>query len=489
MATTMDRTDPSQEPPLPVRARALTLLIALVTATTVSVALPVAPVRAAAPKVAIIVGPVGSLSDTYRSFGNQVANAATAAGATVVKAYSPNATWANVKAAVNGANIIVYFGHGNGFPSPYSSTENLDRVNGWGLNRTTTNGDADAWTSTLAYCGERVLLGNLTSADDSVRQNYCGGTANDGITPAPGFTMIYAQAHYAPGFGERYQPSDPEPTLAEGQQRVRNYSYPVLRLGARGYIATAYGDADDIVRRVITQPSSTYGDIFRAGEGYAAAALKVMPHPDIAGAEVWVQKTAQGSNMHFGDPDYWYAFAGDPTQTPDGSGGAPFNDIAGSPFYEHIVWLVEEGISTGCSAVSFCPRATVTRAQMAAFISRALSLPAATQDYFTDDNGVTGESAINRLAEAGIAQGCGPDLYCPNDPVPREQMASFVARALDLPENATNFFSDDEGSIHEPDINRFAGAGITSGCMPGLYCPADTVTREQMAAFLHRALD
>ena len=140
---------------MPVRARALSLLIAIITATTVSVAVPIAPARAAAPKVAIIVGPVGSLSTTYRSFGDRVADAATAAGATVVKAYSPNATWANVKAAVNGANIIVYFGHGNGFPSPYSSTENLDRVNGWGLNRTTTNGDGEAWNSTLAYCGEK----------------------------------------------------------------------------------------------------------------------------------------------------------------------------------------------------------------------------------------------------------------------------------------------------------------------------------------------
>ena len=216
---------------------------------------------------------------------------------------------------MNGANIIVYFGHGNGFPNPYASTENLDRVNGWGLNRTTTNGDADAWTSTLAYCGERVLLGNLTSADDSVRQNYCGGTANDGITPAPGFTMVYAQAHYAPGFGERYQQSDPEPTLAEGQQRVRNYSYPVLRLGARGYFATAYGDADDIVRRVLTQPSSTYGDIFRAGEGYAPAALKVDAASRHRRRRGLGPEDVAGLDMHFGDPDYWYAFAGDPTQT------------------------------------------------------------------------------------------------------------------------------------------------------------------------------
>jgi hypothetical protein len=243
--------------PLPVRARSLTLCLALVAAAVCVV--PAAPARAAEPKVAIIVGPVGGLSDAYRSAANRVADAAAAAGATVAKAYSPNATWSKVKSAVNGANVIVYFGHGNGFPNPYSSTENTDRVNGWGLNRTTSNGDSDNWSTTMAYCGERAILGQLTSADDSVRRTYCGGTSNDGITPAPGFTMVYAQAHYAPGFGERYQESDPVPTLSEGQQRVRNYSYPMLALGARGYFATAYGDADDIVERVLTQPTTSYG--------------------------------------------------------------------------------------------------------------------------------------------------------------------------------------------------------------------------------------
>src|SRR5688572_31185906 len=90
------------------------------------------PAAAAGEKVAVIVGPVGSLTSNYRTRGDQVAAAATAAGATVVKVYSPNATWANVRAAVNGANVVVYFGHGNGYPNPYTlGTEYTDRVNGW----------------------------------------------------------------------------------------------------------------------------------------------------------------------------------------------------------------------------------------------------------------------------------------------------------------------------------------------------------------------
>ena len=54
-------------------------------------------------KVVIIVGPTGALTDNYRSKGDSIALAAEAAGAIAVKVYSPNATWANVRAAVNGA--------------------------------------------------------------------------------------------------------------------------------------------------------------------------------------------------------------------------------------------------------------------------------------------------------------------------------------------------------------------------------------------------
>jgi hypothetical protein len=99
------------------------------------------------------------------------------------------------------------------------------------------------------------------------------------------------------------------------------------------------------------------------------------------------------------------------------------------------------------------------------------------------------ESNINRIAEAGIASGCGGTKYCPKGGVTRGQMASLLARALDLPSSPTDFFSDDETSIHEPDINSIADAGIATGCAAGKYCSTAVVTWGQMAAFLHRALD
>ncbi|HLE58182.1 MAG TPA: S-layer homology domain-containing protein [Candidatus Limnocylindria bacterium] len=168
---------------------------------------------------------------------------------------------------------------------------------------------------------------------------------------------------------------------------------------------------------------------------------------------------------------------------------SPFTDIAASQFKFDIEWLWREGITTGCTSTTFCPDAPVTRGQMAAFLVRALWLPDASADYFTDDETSIFEDDINRLAEAGITTGCGGGKYCPDLTVTREQMAAYLDRALSLPGTATDFFTDDETSIFEININRLAAAEITTGCTLTTFCPLGTVTRGQMAAFLHRALE
>jgi hypothetical protein len=88
----------------------------------------------------------------------------------------------------------------------------------------------------------------------------------------------------------------------------------------------------------------------------------------------------------------------------------------------------------------------------------------------------------------GITVGCSAERYCPDDVVTRGQMATFLVRALDLPATPTDYFTDDDGTTHEQNINRVKEAGITSGCTPTTYCPDSSVTRGQMAAFLRRAL-
>jgi glucose/arabinose dehydrogenase len=166
-----------------------------------------------------------------------------------------------------------------------------------------------------------------------------------------------------------------------------------------------------------------------------------------------------------------------------------FTDIASNSFLDDIHWLAYEGITSGCGSGRFCPTDPVTRGQMASFLARAFDLPTATTDSFTDDDGTTHEANIDRVALAGITKGCSPTTFCPLANVTRGQMASFLVRALGLPTTTTDYFTDDETSTHEADINRVAAAGITTGCSPTTFCPSATVTRGQMAAFLRRALD
>jgi hypothetical protein len=112
------------------------------------------------------------------------------------------------------------------------------------------------------------------------------------------------------------------------------------------------------------------------------------------------------------------------------TGSYGFYDIGTSPFQVEIAWLAESGITVGCGAGRFCPRVSVTREQMASFLVRALELPHVATDYFTDDAGSSHESDVNALAAAGVTSGCGPTTFCGGDPVTREQMAALLERAF-----------------------------------------------------------
>ena len=134
----------------------------------------------------------------------------------------------------------------------------------------------------------------------------------------------------------------------------------------------------------------------------------------------------------------------------------PYSDVTNHSLIDHIMWITYADISTGCGGGKYCPNDSVTRAQMAAFLDRALDLPATDEDFFTDDNNDPLEISINRVAAAGIASGCATNRYCPSNPVTRGQMASFLDRAFDLPSTSNDYFVDDEGSTHEDAINRLA---------------------------------
>jgi hypothetical protein len=178
--------------------------------------------------------------------------------------------------------------------------------------------------------------------------------------------------------------------------------------------------------------------------------------------------------------------------------GGTFTDDNGNIHEGAIEAIAAAGVTKGCNPPTndlYCPGSSVTRGQMAAFLTRALDLPATTTDFFTDDDDSGFEGDINRMAAASVTKGCNPpanDKFCPDTKVTREVMAAFLVRAFGYTDNGSgDLFIDDDDSIFEQDIDRLGTAGVTKGCNPpanDLYCPKSLVLRDQMASFLARAL-
>lgn len=154
-----------------------------------------------------------------------------------------------------------------------------------------------------------------------------------------------------------------------------------------------------------------------------------------------------------------------------------------------IEWLANRGVIKGCGADDFCPGNWVTREQLATFLARALTLPTPSRDHFVDDNGSPHEADINALAEAGITSGCASELFCPAHLLSRQQLAGLLSHALDLPPADGISFTDAIDSPYAEHINSLAAAGISMGCGVDQFCPWGAVSREQMASFLRRTLE
>jgi len=178
---------------------------------------------------------------------------------------------------------------------------------------------------------------------------------------------------------------------------------------------------------------------------------------------------------------------------------AQFVDVPADYWANSFIATMEfNGISSGCGNNMYCPKGSVTRAQMAVFLERGIhggsfSPPAAKGNVFLDVSAQSfAASFIEQFYLDGITSGCGSNNYCPDAEVTRDQMAVFLLRAKYgsgySPPPASGLFLDvslNHWAVHW--IEQLAAEGITSGCGNGNYCPDTMVTRDQMAVFLVRA--
>jgi putative cell wall-binding protein len=230
--------------------RSRTASVALSLLMVLGLAVPHAVVAAAPPlRVVIVVGPVddgaahdfgacGTVTFTsyYRCLGDTAAVDAAQAlpGATIVKVYSPNATWDAVRSALQGANLVVYLGHGNGYPSPYTSGLSVGGQDGFGLNDPTNRND-----TTAKYYGESYIAGQ--------------------VHLAPNAAVILSHLCYASGNSE---PQNAAPSLDVAEKRIDNYAAGFIAAGARAVIAESYWDPG-VYFGLLSKPGQSVEQIWR----------------------------------------------------------------------------------------------------------------------------------------------------------------------------------------------------------------------------------
>ena len=150
---------------------------------------------------------------------------------------------------------------------------------------------------------------------------------------------------------------------------------------------------------------------------------------------------------------------------------------------------------TECAPGLLCPETSIDRKTMAVWTVRALDGqdPAqASGDRFTDVDADSFHAPfIERMAELGVTAGCGDGTrFCPDRTVTRAQMAVFLTRAFSLVPGPDPGFTDvPAGAWYFDQLTALAASGITKGCGDGTrFCPGRDTTRAQMATFLYRAL-
>ncbi|HSL34080.1 MAG TPA: hypothetical protein VK871_10560 [Candidatus Limnocylindrales bacterium] len=213
--------------------RSLRLTVALVVAAffaSTGLAVTPAPVDAAGIKVVVVVGPAGSSTSNYIYNAKKLAAQARSYGATVYEVYSPYATWSKVKSVAQGANVLIYLGHGNGYPSPYGAFNRYTK-DGMGLNTT-------AGSSRHTYYGEYYI--------------------DTQINLAPNAVVILNRLCYASGnseWGAGY------PSKSTAIQRVDNYGAGFLRANAKAVFAEGINSTSYILYGLF-KTKRTMGEIF-----------------------------------------------------------------------------------------------------------------------------------------------------------------------------------------------------------------------------------
>ncbi|HKD19995.1 MAG TPA: S-layer homology domain-containing protein [Thermoanaerobaculia bacterium] len=168
---------------------------------------------------------------------------------------------------------------------------------------------------------------------------------------------------------------------------------------------------------------------------------------------------------------------------------ADFLDVPPSQqFYAYVTKLVTNAITVGVGGGNYGVNQATLRQQMAVFLLKAkhglcFTPPACTTPVFSDVPCSSNFAPwINELVAEGITGGCGAGIFCPANPVLRQQMAVFLLKTEHgssyTPPACTGMFADVPCPSPFADwIEQLANENITGGCGGGNYCPTSSTTR------------
>ena len=176
-----------------------------------------------------------------------------------------------------------------------------------------------------------------------------------------------------------------------------------------------------------------------------------------------------------------------------GTAQNPFVDVKeGAYYYDAVLWAVEQKITSGTSATTFSPDASCTRAQMVTFLWRAAGSPKVEngKNPFTD---VKADAyyydAVLWAVEKGVTSGTSATTFSPDATVTRGQTVTFLYRNAGSPEvSGTMPFTDVEADAYYAKAVQWAvQQKITTGTSETTFSPMSDCTRGQIVTFLYRA--
>lgn len=177
----------------------------------------------------------------------------------------------------------------------------------------------------------------------------------------------------------------------------------------------------------------------------------------------------------------------------------PFTDVKETDwFYDAVGYVYENGMMGGTGNNQFSPNVTTTRGMIVTILYRLEGSPAVSTASF--DDVATGEYYANGVSWAaanGVVSGYGNNLFGPNDPITREQMATILYRYAQYKEYETVITRDVSSFTDGAAVSSYAvepmnwavGTGLLSGVGNNMLNPTGNATRAQVATILMRFCD